>query len=80
MSATLDAFVERAAIIWADACTCDPMPRMSACACGAKVDAETTAADLVGLRGFATNPAVQGAMREWECNVFSRGGASNGQG
>ena len=48
--ATLDNFTERAAIIWADECTCDPMPPMPRCKCGAKVDAETTAADLCGVR------------------------------
>ena len=69
-TATFDAFVERAAIIWADACTCDPMPPMSRCRCGAKVDAELTAADLHGVRGFATNPAVQSKVREWERGVF----------
>lgn len=71
--ATLDNFTERAAIIWADACKCDPMPPMSRCKCGAKVDAETTAADLCGLRGFATNPAVAFRVREWERGAFKRG-------
>ena len=68
--ATLDNFTERAAIIWADECTCDPMPQMPRCKCGARVDAELTAADLCGLRGFATNPAVQAKVREWERGVF----------
>lgn len=71
--ATLDALIERAAIVWADTCVCDPRPAaMRQCTCGERVLAEQQAADACGIRGWSTNPAVSLAAYEREAALWSR--------
>jgi len=68
-----DRFVERAAILLCESCTCDPRPSsMRACTCGERDLAEQTAALMVGVNGWNTNPAVSQYVRKWEADLWRR--------
>ncbi len=71
--ATMSAWAERAAIVWADSCECDPRPAsMRQCTCGERVLAEQQASDEAGVRGWGANPAVSYALYEREAALWRR--------
>jgi hypothetical protein len=71
--ATLDALIERAAIMWADECTCSPRPSsMSACKCGERQLAESAAARLVGVVGWDVSPHVRFDTYKREAELWKR--------
>lgn len=71
--ATLDALIERAAIVWADECTCSPRPaNMSACRCGERQLSESAAARMVGVVGWDVSPVLSFDAYRREADLWKR--------